>query len=301
MKNVETRSRLALIASMCIWGTIGLVRRYLPVPSGFLSMTRGLLGAVLLLLLMRLRGDRFSRETVRANGRALLLSGALIGFNWILLFEAYRHTTVAIAELCYNMAPLFILVAAPFILHERLTPRRLFCLAAALLGIALISDIAHSGFSGSGEVRGVLLALAAAVLYASVVLLNKRLRGIGAYEKTILQIGMAGVVLIPYVLLTEDITAVRFTPGSAVLLLVVGFVHTGAAYALYFGTTDILPAHTLALAGYIDPIVAVLLSALVLREPMTLPQAFGAALVLCAAAAAELPVKTENKNNENNT
>ena len=294
MKDAVTRARLSVIASMCIWGTIGLARRFLPVPSGFLSMTRGILGAVFLLLLVRLRGGRLSREAVRANGRLLLLSGALIGVNWILLFEAYRHTTVAIAELCYNLAPVFIIAAAPFLLRERLTLRRLLCVAVALLGIALVSDIARSGFTGAGEWRGVLLALAAAALYASVVLLNKRICGIGAYEKTILQIGTAGVVLIPYVLLTEDLSTIAFTPAVVALLLVVGLVHTGFAYALYFGATDALPAHTLALAGYLDPVVAVLLSALVLREPMSLPQALGAALVLCGAVAAELPDKKPN-------
>lgn len=289
MKNEVTRARLSLIASISIFGTIGLLRRFLPVPSGFLAMTRGLMGAAFLLLLMRLRGGRLSREAIRANGWRLIASGAMIGFNWILLFEAYRYTTVAIAELCYYMAPVFILIAAPFLLRERLTPRKLLCVAAALLGVALVSDLAGSGFSGASEWRGVLFGLAAAVLYAGVVLLNKQIRDIGAYDKTIVQIGVAGAVLIPYVLLTEDLSAVELTPRVAALLLVAGLVHTGLAYALYFSSMDALPAHTLALLGYLDPVIAVLLSALVLCEPMLLTQALGAALILCAAIVAELP------------
>ena len=289
MKNEVTRARLSLIASISIFGTIGLLRRFLPVPSGFLAMLRGLMGAAFLLLFVRLRGRRLSRGAIRANGWRLVVSGAMIGFNWILLFEAYRYTTVAIAELCYYMAPVFILIAAPCLLRERLTSRKLLCVAAALLGVALVSDLAGSGFSGSSEWRGVLFGLAAAVLYAGVVLLNKQIRDISAYDKTIVQIGVAGAVLIPHVLLTEDLSAVELTPRVAALLLVAGLVHTGLAYALYFSSMDALPAHTLALLGYLDPVIAVLLSALVLREPMSLMQALGAALILCAAIVAELP------------
>lgn len=293
MKNRVTRARLALIGAMCIWGTIGLLRRFLPVPSGFLSMTRGLLGAAFLLLLVRLRGGGLSRAAIRANGWRLLFSGALIGFNWILLFEAYRYTTVAIAELCYYMAPVFILIAAPFVLRERLTLRRLLCVAAALLGMALVSGLNTAGFPGLTGWRGIALGLSAAVLYAGVVLLNKRIRGIDAYDRTIVQIGSAGLVLIPYVLLTEDLSAIRFTPAVVVLLLVAGLLHTGVAYALYFGSMDALPAHTLALLGYLDPVMAILLSALLLREPMTALQAVGAVLILGAALAAELPSASE--------
>ena len=289
MKNKVTRARLALIGSMCIWGTIGLLRRFLPVPSGFLAMVRGLLGAVFLLLLVHLRGRKLSREAIRANGWRLVVSGAMIGFNWILLFEAYRYTTVAIAELCYYMAPVFILITAPFVIHEPLTLRKLLCVAAALLGIVLVSNLAQTGFSGAGEWRGVLYGLAAAVLYACVVLLNKQIHDIDAYDKTIVQIGVAGAVLIPYVPATEDLSAIEFTPTVVLLLLVAGLLHTGVAYALYFGSMDALSAHSLALMGYLDPVIAVLLSALLLREPMTLTQALGAALVLCAAIVAELP------------
>lgn len=294
MKNEVVRARACLVASMFIWGSIGLLRRYLPVPSGFLAMTRGLIGAAFLLLLVRLQGKRLSGDAIRANLRLLILSGALIGFNWILLFESYRFATVAVAELCYNMAPLFVIAAAPFLLRERLTLRRAVCVAVAIFGMALVSDLAHAGFSAASEWRGVLLALAAAVLYASVVLLNKRIRGIGAYDKTIVQIGTAGAVLIPYVLLREDLSSVAFTPTVVALLLVVGLVHTGLAYALYFSTVDVLPAHTLAILGYLETVIAVLFSVLLLREPMTSLQGFGAVLLLCAAVTAELPEKQAN-------
>lgn len=292
MKNEVNRARLSLIASMCIFGTIGLVRRYLPVPSGFLAMARGLLGALFLLALVHLRGSRLDRDAIRPMLSRLLLSGAMIGFNWILLFEAYRYTTVAIATLCYYMAPVFILIAVPFVLHERLTLRKALCILAALLGMALVSGV--SGSASSVDWRGILCGLGAAVLYACVVIVNKFIRYVPAYDKTIVQIGTAGAVLIPYVLIVEGFSGVRFTPTVVLMLLLAGLVHTGCAYALYFGSIDALSAQTLALLSYLDPVIAILLSALVLREPMTGAQAVGAILILCAAVVAELPERTKS-------
>lgn len=284
------RSRAALLAATCIFGTIGVVRHYLPVPSGFLAMARGLLGAAFLLLLLRVRGRTLSGQAVRGELWKLLLSGAMIGVNWILLFESYRYTTVAVATLCYYMAPVFILLAAPFLLRERLTLRKLVCVAVALLGMALVSGV--TGVSDPPDWRGVLCGLAAAVLYAGVVLVNKYIHGVPAFDKTIVQVGTAGVLLVPYVILTEDLSAIAFTPRTVALLLTAGLLNTGVAYALYFGSIDALPAHTLALVSYLDPVVALLLSVLLLREPMTAATALGAVLILCAAAAAELPERS---------
>jgi len=292
MKNEVTRARLSLIASMCIFGTIGLVRRYLPVPSGFLAMARGLLGALFLLALVHLRGNRLDRDAIRPMLSRLLLSGAMIGFNWILLFEAYRYTTVAIATLCYYMAPVFILITVPFVLHERLTLRKALCILAALLGMALVSGV--SGSAGAVDWRGILCGLGAAVLYACVVIVNKFIRYVPAYDKTIVQIGTAGAVLIPYVIVVEGLSEVRFTPTVVLMLLLAGLVHTGCAYALYFGSIDALSAQTLALLSYLDPVIAILLSALVLRERMTGAQAIGAILILCAAVVAVLPERSKS-------
>ena len=292
MKNEVTRARLSLIASMCIFGTIGLVRRYLPVPSGFLAMARGLLGALFLLALVHLRGNRLDRDAIRPMLSRLLLSGAMIGFNWILLFEAYRYTTVAIATLCYYMAPVFILIAVPFVLRERLTLRKALCVLAALLGMALVSGV--SGSAGAADWRGILCGLGAAVLYACVVIVNKFIRYVPAYDKTIVQIGTAGAVLIPYVIVVEGFSEVHFTPTVVLMLLLTGLVHTGCAYALYFGSIDALSAQTLALLSYLDPVIAILLSALVLRERMTGAQAIGAILILCAAVVAVLPERSKS-------
>ena len=277
-----------LTLSMVIFGTIGIFRRYIPLPSSLVAMTRGLIGMLFLLLVMVLRKRGMNRTAVRRKFAMLCLSGAAIGVNWILLFEAYNYTSVATATLCYYLAPMFVILASPLVVGERLTAKKMICVLAALLGMVFVSGVLEAG-GGSSDLKGVLLGLGAAVLYASVVLMNKQLGDVPAYDRTIVQLGSSAAVLLPYVLLTEDMGALTFTPGTIGLLLVVGIVHTGIAYALYFGSLMQLKAQTAAILSYIDPVVAVLLSALVLREHMSLLSGLGAVLVLGAAVVSELP------------
>lgn len=288
-KDQKMGAQLSLLGAMILFGTIGIFRKYIPLPSGMLAMARGLIGAAFLLVFIYARGGRVSREAVGKNTRVLVLSGACIGVNWILLFEAYRYTSVAVATLCYYMAPIFVILASPFLLGERISVRKGICVAAALAGMVLVSGVVGTGVSGAGELRGVALGIGAAALYATVILLNKRLHGISAFDRTVVQLAVAGGVLVPYVLLTGEMTGVSVTAFAVVMLAVVGIIHTGIAYAMYFGSIEHIKAQTVALLSYVDPIVALMLSALVLGEKMDIWQMIGAALVLCATIISELP------------
>lgn len=285
------KERLAkgmLIGAMAIFGTIGIFRKYIPLSSGLVALVRGVVGVLFLLLVLAVRREKLSLFAIRKNLWLLLISGGLIGFNWILLFEAYNHTSVATATLCYYMAPIFVTLAAPLVLGERLTARKLITAFVALFGMVLVSDILNVGVSDMAELRGILLGLGAAALYASVILLNKKLTDISAYDRTVIQLGAAAVVLLPYVLLTENWSAVTLEPLTIILLLAVGVVHTGAAYAMYFGSMRELSAQTVAIFSYIDPILAVILSAIILGEPMGLGVIIGGILILGATLAGEL-------------
>lgn len=279
------RDRLKIAAAMFIFGTVGLFRRGIGLSSGVVAMARGAIGLTFLLVVLKLRGGKIDRAAVRRNLPLLCASGAAMGLNWALLFEAYNYTSVAVATLCYYFAPMLIILASPFLLKERLTPRRVCCVLVALVGMALVSGVLETG--ASGDLRGPLLSLGAAALYASVVLMNKRLSGVGAVDRTAVQLVMSSIALLPYVLLSGSAGATD--ARGALLLLLMGVLHTGAAYVLYFGALPGVRAQTAAILSYIDPVVAVLLSALILREPMGASTAAGAILVLGAAALSEMP------------
>ena len=286
----DNKSKLAIIASMTIFGTIGIFRKYIPLPSSLIAMVRGYVGAIFLLLVILCKKEKINWEAIKKNLLLLIVSGGLIGFNWILLFESYQYTTVATATLCYYMAPIFVILVSPFLFKEKLTGKKAVCVAVALAGMVLVSGILDAGFAIS-ELKGVIFGLGAAVLYASVIVINKFIKNISAYDKTILQLASAAIVVTPYVFLTEDVSALTFAPLALVMLAVVGIIHTGIAYFLYFGSMDNLKAQTIALFSYIDPVVAILLSAFVLREGFTIAGIIGAVLVLGSTLISEMPEK----------
>ena len=288
--NAVIRAKWDLIFSVSVFGTIGIFVRWIGLPSSVIALVRGAVGAAFLLLLAHFRHAPIDRAALRRRWQLLLLSAAMMSFNWITLFEAYRYTTVATATLCYYMAPIFVTLISPVLLKERLTARKLLCVFLALAGMVFVSGVPQSGLPGPSEAKGILLALCSAVLYAGVILINKYLAGVPAYDRTLLQLACAAAVMIPYILLTEDLSAMSVTPLGAVLLLIVAVFHTGWCYALYFGSMTVLSAQTVALFSYIDPIVAILLSALLLREPLGWSGILGAALVLGSTLVSELPV-----------
>ena len=287
----ETNAKASLILAMVIFGTIGIFRKYIPLPSGIVACARGILGVAFLLVFIKIKKIKMDREAIKKHLWILLVSGGFIGLNWVLLFESYRYTSVAVATLCYYMAPIFVMIVSPFLLKEKLTVKKGLCVIVALIGMVFVSGVLDGGISDVSEMKGILFGLGAAALYATVIMMNQKLREVPTYDKTIMQLGAAAVVLIPYILFVEDLSAVVLTPLIVFMLIIVGVVHTGIAYALYFGSMNGLKAQTVALFSYIDPIVAIILSAMFLKEPMTIYSAIGAVLVLGATMISELPEK----------
>lgn len=287
----ETNAKASLILAMVIFGTIGIFRKYIPLPSGIVACARGILGVAFLLIFIKLKKIKMDKNSIKEHLMILLVSGGFIGLNWVLLFESYRYTSVAVATLCYYMAPIFVMIVSPFLLKEKLTVKKVLCVIVALIGMVFVSGVIDGGIKDVSELKGILFGLGAAALYASVVMMNQKLGKVPTYDKTIIQLGAAAVVLIPYIFLVEDLSAIAVTPLILIMLLIVGVVHTGIAYALYFGSMNGLKAQTVALFSYIDPIVAIILSAMFLKEPMTIYSGIGAVLVLGATMISELPEK----------
>ena len=287
MNNEQMQAKLKIIFAMVTFGTIGIFVRNIELPSTIIALARGIIGTLFLLLVVFAKGKGLDYSAIKRNLTILAASGACIGFNWILLFEAYRYTTVATATLAYYMAPIFVIVASPFVLKERLTATKGLCVAMALTGMVLVSGVVQSGMDGV-DFTGILCGVGAASLYATVILLNKFIKNISAYDMTIMQLGLAALVLLPYTLVTENFGALSPDTNSLLLLAVVGVIHTGFTYAMYFSSIQGLKAQTVAIFSYIDPIVAIILSAVLLNESMDIYSMVGAVLVLGSTFVSEL-------------
>ena len=285
-------SRILLILSMTIFGTIGLFRRSIDVSSGELALYRAVLAVIFIGAFLLITKSRIPFSKIKKQIPVLILSGTAMAFNWILLFEAYSYTTVSVATLSYYFAPVLVTVLCPILFREKMTLKNVVCFVMSTLGIVMITGIGSLD-TGSDHFKGILFGLGAATLYATVILLNKFIKGIDGIHRTFIQFVAAVVVLAPYVLLTDGINLKNLDTKGIVLLLIVGIVHTGITYCMYFTSLKDLPGQKAAILSYIDPLVAVICSVAILHETMTISQITGGILILGFTLLNEINIKAK--------
>ena len=284
----ERSATIRLAASEVIFGTLGLFVRLIPLTPTALAASRGILGALVLLVYLRLSGKTLQLPRKVRTLAVLLASGICLTLNWALLFKAYGLTTLATAELAYEMAPVMVMAASPFVLDEHLTTTRKVCLCLALAGIVAVSGVLEPGATVGVTLQGVAFGLGAACFYAAVMVLNQLLGDVDPLTKTTVQLGVAGLALLPQVLLAGDVGWQALGFQAWVMLAIVCVVHTGVAFILWFSSLHNLSAQKVAIFNYIDPAVALLVSALVFGERMTPLAMVGAVLILGSTLVSEL-------------
>lgn len=270
--------RLMMIFSMVIFGTLGLFVRNIPVSSGELALYRAILAAVLIAVYLGITKQKIPFANIKKEVPLLLASGVAMGVNWIFLFQAYKYTTVSLATLSYYFAPVIVTVACPFLFKEKLTGKQIICFLMSTVGLVMITGIGKIG--SNTDFIGILWGLGAAFFYAVVILLNKFIKGVEGIHRTFLQFLSAIVILILYVAVTGGVTLGQLHTVGWINLLIVGLLHTGITYCLYFSALKELPGQKAAILSYIDPLVAVVISVTVLGESMTVWQAVGGLLIL---------------------
>ena len=296
--NKKKLAYIKIIIAMLIWGSLGIFIRNIPLlSSSEIVLARVVLGGIFLMIVFLAKGKRPSKGSIKKTLPFLALSGILMGFNWMFLFESYRYTTVSMATVAYYCAPIVVMIASPFMLKEKLTIYKIFGVAMAMAGLICITG---NLYGGDNPVKGLGYGLMAATLYASVTLLNKKVStipniSISGIEITLIQLVSAGVVILPYTLITHQGAWVLPAGFGLFCLFVVGIIHTGVALYLYFSSMQVLSGQSAALCSYIDPASALIFSAIILAERMTTLQLLGAILVLGGAAFGEFYKSKKNK------
>ncbi len=238
--------RLMLIISMAIFGSLGLFVRNIPLASGELALYRAVMASVMIGGFLLITKQKIPFAKIKKEIPLLLASGIAMGFNWILLFQAYKYTTVSVATLSYYFAPVIVTAACPIIFKEKMTLKQWTCFGVSTLGIVLITGIGDMN-QGSSHLTGILFGLGAAVLYATVILLNKFIKNVEGIHRTFFQFVAAVIVLVPYVLLTSGMNLTVLNSKGWLNLLIVGLVHTGITYCLYFSSLKELPGQKAAM------------------------------------------------------
>lgn len=271
-------AKLRNITAMLIFGTIGLFVKNIELSSSEIALTRGFIGGVTLILATIFFKKKISFEAIKNNLYLLIFSGLAVGLNWIFLFQGYKYTSISNATLSYYFAPVFVTILAPFILKEKLTLSKFLCVLMALVGMFCIVGV--DGINGGSDLIGIAYGLLAAGFYASVILMNKFLKEIDSIEITVIQLISATITLLPYVLYVEGLGILSVSSVSIPYILILGIVHTGIAYLLYFSSLQGLKGQTIAVLSYIDPVFAIIISAVILKEQLGFLQIIGGVLIL---------------------
>ena len=276
--------KLKIIISMLAFGTVGLFIKNIDLASAEIALYRAVIASTVIFAYIVLAKKQINYANLKKQLLKLFISGAAIGFNWIFLFEAYRYTSIALATLCYYFAPVIVIVMSGVIYKEKLTLKQIICFIGATVGVLFIIGSVEEG---SGSTMGIIFGLGAACLYAFVVLMNKSIRGIGGEEQTLMQFLSASLVLTPYVLANTGFNISSLNSFGLINVCVLGIVHTGIMYVLYFSSMHSLSGQTLSMLSYIDPLTAVIISLLILHEPVTAFQMAGGACILLFTLANE--------------
>lgn len=267
---------LKMILAMTIFGSIGIFVHEIGLPPAIIACIRAIVGTAFLAIILGFYNHRSNFASFRKNAVPIILSGVALAFNWIFLFEAYRNTSIPVATVCYNLAPVFVLILSPIILRERITILNVACTLGSLAGAVLISGVLTNDAANR---VGVTYAILAAVLYCAVMILNKKISGISSLDNSFYQMAVASVVTVIYSVLTVDMTTVTFSGNVGWMLLLLGILHTAIAYSLTFSASKRMTAQAWGVLSYLEPATAIVLAFVILKQNLTSIEILGTIMI----------------------
>lgn len=274
------KEKIYFIISMIIFGTIGIFVRFIDLSSSEIALLRGSIGSFFLLALIIVSKQKISWTNIKKNISLLLFSSFALGVNWIFLFQAFKHTTIANASLSYYFAPVFVIVMSPFVLKEKISFKKAICIGIAVFGMFLIVQSSGTIHTENNSILGIFYGLIAAAFYATLMLTNKFIKNMNGLETTLIQLTFATIILVPYVFITEGNNLIHVTGISVICIIILGVIHTGVAFYLFFSGMKGLKGQSIAALSYIDPVTSLIVSFIVFSENMTVIQIIGALLLL---------------------
>lgn len=298
---------IKVLISMLLWGSIGVFVKNISLDSVEIAFFRGIIGSIFLAVVLFIKNYRKNnplseveeatkvdvndKKTDKKNTVLLMVSGMVIGLNWVFLFNSYKYITVANSTIIYYLAPVIVIFVSPIFLKEKLTLKKVVAVMCAMFGLFLILKTQSSSSANVNLTKGIINAFSAACLYASVIILNKFIKNVDDYKRTFVQLLMASIILLPLVIMRNQI---EFDSAkSIVFMIILGIAHTGIAYCLYFSAMKDLKAQSIAILGYIDPASSIFFSIFLLKEAFSIWQLIGGAIILIAAFVAEKAPKVK--------
>ena len=274
---------LKYLLSLLLFGANGIVASRIHLDSCQIVLLRTMLGSALLVVLLFAGKGKLTFYKRKKDAAFLAISGVAMGTSWMLLYEAYARIGVSVASLLYYCGPVIVMVLSPVLFREKLTFSKIAGFCVVLCGIFLVNG---SGEETSRDAVGIACGLLSAVTYAAMVIFNKKTR-ISGMENAMEQM-LVGFVTVAVFMGAGQGLAMEIQTWDWLPILLLGLVNTGIGCWLYFSSIGALPVQTVAVCGNLEPLSAVVFSALLLRERLSPVQLLGAACILGGALFGEL-------------
>lgn len=277
------RSYFKYIFALLLFGSNGIVASFISMDSYEIVLLRTLIGSLLLIAIFFAGKGKLTFYKKGKQFSFLCVSGMAMGASWLLLYEAYTQIGVGISSLLYYCGPVLVMALSPILFREKFGASKMIGLACVLGGICLVNGKVFGGGANSvGFVWGIL----SAVMYAVMVICNKKAADIAGLENAMLQLFISFLTVAAFVVLKQGF-AIQIAPANILPIFILGLLNTGAGCYFYFSSICDLPIQTVAICGYLEPLSAVLFSVVMLQESMSLLQVLGAALMIGGAIFAE--------------
>lgn len=280
MKQAYTKYIIALL----LFGSNGIVASFINMSSHEIVFFRTMLGSLFLLVIFILGKGEFTFYKHRKHFICLVVSGIAMGTSWMLLYEAYARIGVGVASLLYYCGPVIVMVLSPVIFKEKLATHKIMGFLIVLCGVFLVNG---NALSENTNTLGILCGLFSAIMYSLMVIFNKKAADISGLENAMLQLFVSFITVATYTGFKQGLT-MDISPVNIFPVFILGVLNTGIGCYFYFSSIGNLPVQSVAVCGYLEPLSAVLLSWLLLRETMLPMQIIGAVLILSGAVFGEL-------------
>lgn len=278
------KSYFKYMTALLMFGSNGIVASYISLSSYEIVFTRTLIGSLFLALIFVFSKQKVQFYKNKSHFLYLVISGVAMGASWMFLYEAYAQIGVSIATLAYYCGPMIVMILSPVIFREKLTSVKLLGFLAVLIGMFCVNEQALSqGRTSWGLICGIL----SAFMYAIMVVFNKKAVSIKGLENSMWQL-ITSFITVAIFLCMKQGFSLNITLENLVPILILGILNTGIGCYFYFSSIGDLPLQTVAICGYLEPLSALLFSAVLLGEKLSFVQIVGAMLILGGAAFGEL-------------
>ena len=278
------KAYIKYIAALILFGFNGIVAHHISLTSYEIVFFRTMIGSFLLMIIFFLNKGKCYFIQYKKQFFFLVVSGVAMGVSWMFLYEAYRQVGISIASLAYYCGPVIVMVLSPVIFRERLTYTKIIGFLAVLVGVFLVNgQVVDNGT----HVRGLFFGSMSAIMYAIMVIFNKKAKDITGLEKSMLQLFISFLTVSIFIAYKQALV-IRIPATDVIPILVLGLLNTGLGCYLYFSSIGDLPVQTVALCGYLEPLSAVVFSVIILKENLLIVQVVGATLIIGGAFFGEL-------------